>query len=128
MSLNRAFWCGLFRSGSRHAPLPIAAWCKTALRVTIDSVLVQSSEPKAAAFDGSVVVLSVRAGAYFGFNRAAGEIWQMLAKPCRVGRIVDALCESHDVDRQTAIRDVTPFLQTLLEQKLVRVSDPVEAR
>jgi Coenzyme PQQ synthesis protein D (PqqD) len=116
----------LFRFGSRYAPLAIAAWCKTALRVTIDSVLVQSSEPKAAVLDGSVVVLSVRAGAYFGFNRVASEIWQMLAAPCCVGRIVDALCESHDVDRETVVRDVTPFLQTLLEQKLARVSDPVE--
>lgn len=118
----------LFRSGSRHAPLPIAASGETALRVTIDSVLVQSSEPRAAALDGGVVVLSVRAGAYFGFNRVASEIWQMLAAPCRVGRIVDTLCESHDVDRQTVIRDVTPFLQTLLEQKLARVSDPAELR
>jgi Coenzyme PQQ synthesis protein D (PqqD) len=97
------------------------------LRVTIDSILVQSRESKAAALDDGVVVLSVRAGAYFGFNRVASEIWQMLAAPCRVGRIVDTLCESHDVDPQTAIRDVTPFLQTLLEQKLVRVSDPVDA-
>jgi Coenzyme PQQ synthesis protein D (PqqD) len=97
------------------------------LRVTIDSILVQSREPKAAALDDGVVVLSVRAGAYFGFNQVASEIWQMLAAPCRVGRIVDALCESHDVDPQTVIRDVTPFLQTLLEQKLVRVSNPVDA-
>lgn len=97
------------------------------MHVTIDSILVQSRGLKAAALDDGVVVLSVRAGAYFGFNRVASEIWQMLAAPCRVGRIVDALCESHDADAQTVIRDVTLFLQTLLEQKLVRMSDPVDA-
>jgi len=98
------------------------------LRVTVDSVLVQASEPKAAELDGAVVVLSVCAGAYFGFNRVASEIWRMLAEPCRVGRIFDALRENHDVDPQTVARDVMPFLQTLLEQKLVRVSDPADAR
>jgi Coenzyme PQQ synthesis protein D (PqqD) len=98
------------------------------LRVTTDSILVQASEPKATDLDGCVVVLSVRAGAYFGFNRVASEIWQMLAEPCRVGRIFDALRENHDVDPETLVRDVTPFLQTLLEQKLVRVSDPADAR
>jgi len=98
------------------------------LRVTIDSILVRASEPKAADLDGCVVVLSVRAGAYFGFNRVASEIWQMLAEPCRVGWIFDALRESHDVDPETVVRDVTPFLQTLLEQKLARVSDRADAR
>lgn len=98
------------------------------MRVTIDSILVRASEPKAADLYGCVVVLSVRAGAYFGFNRVASEIWQMLAAPCRVGRIFDALCESHDVDPETVVRDVTPFLQTLLEQELVRVSDQADAR
>ncbi len=94
------------------------------MSVTIDSVLVRASEPRAADLDGYVVVLSMRAGSYFGFNRVASEIWKMLAEPCRVGRIFDSLSDSHDVDPETVIRDVTPFLQTLLEQKLVRVIDP----
>ena len=96
------------------------------MSVTLDSVLVRESEPRAADLDGGVVVLSVRAGAYFGFNRVAGEIWNMLAEPCRVGRILDSLLEYHEVDRQTAIRDITPFLQTLVEQKLVRVVDAAD--
>jgi hypothetical protein len=96
--------------------------------VTIDSVLVQEEEPKAADLDGDVVVLSVRAGSYFGFNRVATEIWNMLAAPCRVGQIFDALAQHHDVDAATLARDVTPFLQTLIEQRLVRVIDPGDAR
>ena len=101
---------------------------ETALSVTLDSVLVQESEPKAADLDGRVVVLSVRAGSYFGFNRVAGEIWNMLAEPCRVGRIFDTLTERHDVDPDTVARDVTAFLQTLVEQRLARVVDPAEGR
>lgn len=93
------------------------------MNVTIDSVLVQDKEPKAADLDDGVVVLSVRAGAYFGFNRVAGEIWAMLAEPCRVGEIFGVLVEEHDVDAETVARDVTPFLQTLVEQGLVRFVD-----
>jgi hypothetical protein len=114
--------------GGGHVPLPIEASGETALSVTIDSILVRVSEPRAADLDGCVVVLSVRAGAYFGFNRVASEIWRMLAEPSRVGGIFDALCQSHDVDPETVVRDVTPFLQTLLEQKLARVIDPADAR
>jgi Coenzyme PQQ synthesis protein D (PqqD) len=96
------------------------------LSVTIDSVLVQDNEPTAADLDGGVVVLSMRAGSYFGFNQVATEIWNMLAEPCRVGQIFDSLLERHDVDAETLAYDVTPFLQTLVEHRLVRVIDPGE--
>jgi hypothetical protein len=98
------------------------------LSVTIDSVLVRDSEPRAAELDGGVVVLSVRAGAYFSFNRVASEIWTMLAEPCRVRGIFDRLAQSHEVDAQTLARDVTPFLQELLAHRLVRLIDPAQMR
>jgi hypothetical protein len=86
--------------------------------VTIDSVLVQDKELGAADLDGRVVVLSVRAGAYFGFNGVASEIWRMLSEPRKVGEIFDALSQSHEVDGITLSRDVLPFLQMLIEQRL----------
>jgi len=91
------------------------------LRVTIDSILVQDNEPTAADVDGRVVVLSVRAGSYFDFNRVATEIWCMLTEPCRVSEIFHSLSRRHDVDAETMARDVTPFLQTLVTHRLIRV-------
>jgi Coenzyme PQQ synthesis protein D (PqqD) len=94
------------------------------LRVTIESILVQDAEPVGADLDDGWVLLSLRAGAYFSFNPIASEIWQMLAEPCRVGQIFASLRDGHDVDAQTIARDVTPFLQTLVNHRLVRVIDP----
>lgn len=98
------------------------------MSVTIESVLVRDNELTAAAIDEEVVVLSVRAGAYFGFNHVAGKIWNMLEEPCRVGEIFEQLAEQHDVDEETVARDVTPFLQTLVEQRLLLVIDPGNTR
>jgi hypothetical protein len=108
--------------------LAASQWSLKALSVTVKSILIRDKEPTAAALDEGVVVLSVRAGAYFGFNRVATEIWGMLAEPCRVGEIFERLAENHDVDDETLARDVTPFLQTLVEQRLVRVIDPGDMR
>jgi hypothetical protein len=96
------------------------------LRVTIESILVQDSEPVGADLDGGSVLLSLRAGAYFSLNPIASEIWRMLAEPCRVGQIIASLSDGHDADAQTVAGDVTPFLQTLVDHRLVRVIDPRE--
>ena len=94
------------------------------MRVTIESILVQDKEPAGANLEGGHVLLSVRAGAYFSLNPMASEIWQMLAKPCPVAEIFAFLSDGYDVDEQTIARDVTPFLQTLVDDGLVRMIDP----
>jgi hypothetical protein len=94
------------------------------LRVTSESILVQDNEPAGANLEGGHVLLSVRAGAYFSLNPMASEIWQMLAEPCPVGEIIASLSDGYDVDAQTIVRDVTPFLQTLVNHRLVRVINP----
>jgi hypothetical protein len=92
--------------------------------VKIDSVLVQGKDLATADIDGGVVVLSVRAGAYFGFNGVASEIWRIISKPCRVGEILSALSQNHDVSDAALSRDVLPFLQTLIDRDLALQIDP----
>lgn len=91
------------------------------MRVTIESILVQDQEPIAADLGGRVVVLSLRAGSYFDFNPVATEIWCMLTEPCSVSEIFHSLSLLHDVDAETLARDVTPFLQSMVTHRLVRV-------
>jgi hypothetical protein len=94
------------------------------LHITAESLLVRESEPVEADLDGGAVLLSLRAGAYFDLNSVASEIWQMLAKPCRVAQIFASLSASYSVDTQIIARDVTPFLQNLIDQRLARLVDP----
>jgi Coenzyme PQQ synthesis protein D (PqqD) len=98
------------------------------LGVTIDSVLVRRMELAAADVDGRAVVLSLDRGSYFDFNQVATEIWSMLAEPRTVSEIFDRLSKQHDVDAETLSNDVTPFLQTLVEERLVWVVAPEEIR
>jgi hypothetical protein len=91
------------------------------LSITVDSILVREKELAMADVDGRAVVLSLAAGSYFDFNGVATEIWDMLAEPCRVDEIFHRLSDRHDVDAATLTRDVTPFLLTLLNERLVQV-------
>ncbi|HYC18277.1 MAG TPA: PqqD family protein [Pseudolabrys sp.] len=96
--------------------------------VTTDSILVRDKKLAAADVDGRIVVLSLDAGAYFDFNHTATEIWGLLAEPCSVSEILRCLSKRHQVDAQALTRDVTPFLQTLVEQRLIRVVTSDEMR
>jgi coenzyme PQQ synthesis protein D (PqqD) len=98
------------------------------LSLSPDSVLVQDKTLPAAELDGRVVVMSLSAGAYFDFNRIGTEIWSMLAEPCPIRWIFDSLSQNYRVDRETVAREVTPFLQTLLEQQLIRTMPPDAAQ
>lgn len=90
------------------------------MRVTPDSILIQENDVPAAAIDGQIVLLSIPAGAYLGFNGVASDIWRMLSAPCSVSAIFDALSYSHEVDAATLSRDVLPFLQDLIDRRLAR--------
>ena len=72
------------------------------MNLSLDSVLVQDKTLPTAELDGRVVVMSLGP----------------------VGRIFDRLLKLHPVDKETLTRDVTPFLQTLLEQRLIRIIAP----
>jgi hypothetical protein len=98
------------------------------MTLTGDTILVRDGEPLPATIEGDAVVLSVRAGSYFGFNGVGTEIWNLLAESRRVGDIVDQLSRSFDVDADTMTRDVTAFLNSLIERRLLRVVDPGQIR
>ena len=92
--------------------------------ITIDSILVRDSEPVATTLDENVVVLSVRDGSYFDFNRVGSDIWNMLAKPRPLREILDRLAEIYEVDLGTMAPQVVAFLQKLVDNRLVRVLEP----
>ena len=98
------------------------------MTLTIESVVIRDNKLAAADVDGRAVVLSVSAGSYFDFNQIASEIWKMLAEPCRVSEVFQRLSRQHNVDPETVSRDVTPFLQTLVDERLVRTLAPDETR
>jgi hypothetical protein len=93
------------------------------MTVSLDSVVVQEDEPIAAEVDGEIVMLSERAGAYFGLDGIGSEIWKLIAQPHRVSDLCQSLLQHYDVDEEALTRDITSFLDELLARRLVRLVD-----
>jgi hypothetical protein len=93
------------------------------MSLNVDSVVLRESEPVAARVDGDIVMLSERAGAYFGLNGVGSEIWELIARPRRIGDICRSLSEVYDIDEKGLLQKVTAFLEQLLRHGLVRTVD-----
>jgi hypothetical protein len=97
--------------------------CPKARSVTADTILARDCEPISTTVEQTAILLSVRAGSYFKLNRAGMEIWNLFQQPRRVGEIIEVLAQSHEVDTEIVTRDVTVFLDKLVERRLLRVID-----
>ena len=74
--------------------------------------------------DDEVVMMSIEAGEYYGLNPVASRIWELLEKPHTFGRLIDLLMLEFDIDKSTCQKDVTNFLNQLVDKGLViTVSD-----
>ena len=95
--------------------------------IDMATLLVQDKEPIATTVDDEVVMLSARAGAYFGLNGVGSDIWNMLRQPRRVGDLCAALASQYQIDDNSLQRDVIWFLEEMIERGLLRVVEDRQA-
>jgi hypothetical protein len=101
--------CASFRRGPKVRPL------------TANTILVRDCEPISTTVEQTMILLSVRAGSYFKLNRTGMEIWNLFQEPRRVREIIEVLAQSNEVDTEIVTRDVTAFLDELVDRRLLRV-------
>ena len=69
------------------------------------------------------VVLGVEQGRYFGLDKVAARIWELLQAPILVSGIRDTILHEYDVDEATCETDVLAFLASLEAQGMIEVVD-----
>ena len=90
--------------------------------ITPQTILVQENGPQATLSGDRVVLFSLEVGCCFDLNPIASEIWQLLSQSRSVGDIYDALGRRHGIGPDILGRDVLPFLEKLLQHRLIRVA------
>lgn len=93
------------------------------MTISADSVVVRSDQPISAEVDAEIVILSAKAGAYFGLGEIGSEIWKRMGTPRRISDICMELVEQYDVEPQTCERDTLAFMTQLLADDLIRIVD-----
>ena len=81
--------------------------------------VVRNEDLPAGEIGGELVAMDLERGTVFGLDEIGALIWKLSAEPVSVGAIADVLVESHDVDRETCLADLTPFISELLDEGLL---------
>ena len=73
--------------------------------------------------EGEAAILNLSSGAYHGLDPVGSAVWNMIARPIAVGKIVDTMIAQYDVDRARCERDLLVLLAKLDERGLIQISD-----
>lgn len=89
--------------------------------ITPETVLRRGDDVLASDVGDDVVMMDLEKGAYYGLQAVGARVWSCLEQPVAVKTICARLMGEYEVDETSCFRDVTGFLDQLLEEGLVTV-------
>ena len=79
-------------------------------------------------FDDEAIVVDLESGAYYAFRHTAHFLWTRLAEGASPAELTGALTAAYVTTEAECRPDVHHFLQQLLDETLIAVSEAVEPR
>lgn len=92
------------------------------------TIVSRSDEPVAVEVDGTVVMMSIDQGMYFGLEGVGPRIWALLDQPRSVDDVCAALIQEFDIDVESCRREVIEFLDELRDSRLIRIHGEADGK
>lgn len=73
--------------------------------------------------DGEMVLLDMESENYFGLDEVGTAIWQAMQEYGTLQEVFNAMLEQYDVEEEVLERDLSDFVEKLLESGLVEVKE-----
>jgi len=91
--------------------------------LTLDTVVVASSEQVSSKLGEEVVILNLRNGVYYGLDPIGTRIWELIQEPRSVRQVCEVLLEEYDVTFEQCAEDVLALMRDLQAQGLIEARD-----
>ena len=73
--------------------------------------------------DGEMVLLDMESENYFGLDEVGTSIWQAMQEKETLKEVFESLLEQYDVEAEVLEKDLSEFVEKLLESGLVEVKE-----
>ncbi len=93
------------------------------MNIAESSVIKRNTSLLTTAMDNELVMMSMDKGEYYGLNSIATTIWLFLEQPLSLTELINRLVEEYEVDRETCMKDVIPFLEELSQRNVIEIED-----
>ena len=70
----------------------------------------------------SIVILNPSEGKSHELNETGMYLWRQLEKEQTYTTLLENLCSEYDVSNEQATQDISDFIDTMLDQKLINIS------
>jgi len=87
-----------------------------------DTIITRDNSPIAADMDGEIVMMSLERDNYYGLGETGSRIWNLLETPQSPQQLCAALTRVYQVDPATCQTDIQPFLEQLMQEKLIKLA------
>jgi len=84
-----------------------------------DAAIARAEGLVASEVNGEIVVLSIELGHFFHLNATGSRIWNLLTAPMTVAALCAAMGERFAVGAEECRRDVTEFVEGMLDKGLL---------
>ena len=91
--------------------------------ISLDSIVAASPDQVSCDLSGEVAILNLKNGMYYGLEEVGAAIWNLVAEPKPVSRILEALLDRYEVDHERCRNDLLTLLGMLNTRGLIRVTD-----
>ncbi|MDR3598907.1 MAG: lasso peptide biosynthesis PqqD family chaperone [Desulfosporosinus sp.] len=89
--------------------------------ITVDTIIQKRDNAVTAELDGLAVMMSIEKGNYYAFDEISTIIWDAIDKPVTFQDLVLNLLRKFDVSKEECEKDVSEFLNGLLEKGLIEL-------
>ena len=85
--------------------------------MSIESVVCRSFDIVTSEIDGSIVMVSVSAGTFYGLNAVGSAILQSVERPTTMGTIITHILAEFEVSQAQCQDDILAFIEAMLDKK-----------
>lgn len=89
--------------------------------LTLQSVVVASSEQVSCPLGEESAILSMKSSIYYGLDPVGTTVWNLLRQPRCIGEIRDTLIDEYDVEASRCEHDLFTLLSKMREEGLIEV-------
>jgi hypothetical protein len=89
------------------------------IEITPNTIFRRSSDLLFNEIDGEVIMLSIENSEYYGMDKVASRIWELLDKPLNLKELIARLVIEYDISEQQCTKDTLDFLKKLIDKKLL---------